>query len=121
MKPAGRRQKGSRVERQIVAILAAAGIPSRRVVMSGAAARYDSRLRGDVDVGVMPEGAPLFRSEVKARNKGQGFSVLENWLGDNDILFLKRDRTTPFVAMSMEVFLQLMKVYWNDARRNNHE
>ena len=112
MKAAGRRQKGSRVEREIATKLTEAGIPARRVVMSGAAARYDERLTGDVDVGVMPDGNPLFTSEVKARRDGAGFKVLEGWLGDNDLLVLRRDRADPFVAMPWATFIRLMHSHY---------
>lgn len=112
VKAAGRRQKGSRVEREIAKKLSAAGIPSRRVVMSGAAARYDERLSGDVDIGVLHDGRALFTAEVKARKDGAGFKTLEGWLGDNDLLVLRRDRQDPMVTMNWRTFIELMGEYW---------
>lgn len=114
MRPGGSKQKGSRVEREIARKLTEAGIPARRVVMSGAAARYDSRLSGDVDIGVLPDDRALFTAEVKARRDGAGFKVLEGWLGDNDMLILRRDRATPFVAMPWATFIELMECYYQD-------
>lgn len=123
MKPAGRRQKGSRVEREIAQRLTDAGIPSRRVVMSGAAARYDPRLAGDVDIGVLSDDRSLFTAEVKARKNGAGFATLEGWLGDNDMLVLRRDRADPFVAMPWTTFIELMRTYYElEPRRiDTHE
>ena len=109
MKAAGRKQKGSRVEREIAKKLTDAGIPSRRVVMSGAAARYDVRLKGDVDIGLLPTGDSLLTAEVKARRDGAGFKVLEGWLGDNQVLILRKNNTDPFVAMRWEVFVDLLR------------
>lgn len=117
MKAAGKRQKGSRVEREIKARCEEAGIPARRVVMSGAAARYDERLAGDVDIGVLPNGRALFTSEIKARKNGAGFKVMEDWLGDNDLLILRRDNTKPFVAMSWDTFIELMQCYYEEELR----
>ncbi len=114
MKPGESKPTGSRVEREIAKKLSAAGVPARRVVMSGAAARYDPRLAGDVDVGVLPNGQALFTAEVKARRDGAGFKVLEGWLGDNDLLILRRDRSDPFVAMPWATFIELMRCYYDD-------
>jgi hypothetical protein len=82
--------------------------------MSGAAARYDERLTGDVDVGVLSNGQQLFTAEVKARRDGAGFKVLEGWLGDNDLLVLRRDRADPFVAMPWTTFIALMQCYYEE-------
>ena len=109
MKAAGRKQKGSRVEREVAKLLTEGGVPSRRIVMSGAAERYDPRLKGDVDVGILPTGDSLLTAEVKARRDGAGFKVLEGWLSENDLFILRRDRTTPFVAMNWEVFMDLVR------------
>ncbi len=114
MKAAGSKQKGSRVEREIAKKLTAAGIPARRVVMSGAAARYDERLAGDVDVGVLSNGNALFTAEVKARKDGAGFKVLEQWLGNNDLLVLRRNNADPFVAMPWATFVDLMQCYYEE-------
>ena len=82
--------------------------------MSGAAARYDPRLTGDVDIGVLPADGSLFTAEVKARKEGAGFAVLERWLGSNEVLILRRDRATPFVAMNWEVFVDLVRCRYEE-------
>ena len=38
-------------------------------------------------------------SEVKARASGEVFKTLESWLGENDVLFLIRDRAEPLVVL----------------------
>jgi hypothetical protein len=41
------------------------------------------------------DAAP-FVAEVKARKNGSGFAQLEKWLGEYQVLFLRRDRADPF-------------------------
>jgi len=50
-----------------------------------------------------PEAAPLV-SEVKTRGNGEGFTMLERWLGDADILFLRRDRPEPLVVLPWRIW-----------------
>lgn len=114
----GAKAKGSRVEREIAQKLTDAGIPSRRVVMSGAAARYDPRLSGDVDIGVLPDDRALFSAEVKARRNGEGFKTLEGWLGNCDMLILRRNNAQPFVAMPWGTFIDLMGEYYEAEMRD---
>jgi Holliday junction resolvase len=91
------RDKGARIEREIVAAHTELGVKGERVPLSGAA-----RYRGngaDVDLYVFgPDAAPLV-CEVKARASGEGFATLERWLGDADALFLRRDRAEPLVVL----------------------
>jgi Holliday junction resolvase len=101
MKPAGRRQKGSRVERELVARHLECGIPAKRVPLSGAQAGW----KGDIRVG------EYLVAEVKARANGEGFATLEKWLGDNALLFLKRDRRQPMVVVEWETYLRLVKAW----------
>lgn len=95
------KRKGSRVEREIVRMHQDAGIVATKVPLSGALEGFP----GDIVV------ADHFGGEVKARKNGAGFSTLERWLGDLDILFLKRDRQKPFVAMPWKTYELLMKAW----------
>ncbi len=108
--PNNRKAKGSRVEREIVQALHGAGIPARKVPLSGALkwqkASKDGDLTGDLVIG--PEAREL-RAEVKARKDGAGFAVLERWLGDLDVLVLKRNRAQPFVALPWDRFVALLR------------
>lgn len=95
------RRKGGRVEREIVNALKAAGIPAERVPLSGAAG---GSYCGDVVV------ASRWRAEVKARKSGAGFKVLEDWLGDNDLLVLKRNNRDPMVLVNWPLAKALLLV-----------
>ena len=93
------RRKGNRVEREIVRMLNGAGIPARRVPLSGACEGFE----GDIVIG---DG---YKAEVKARKSGEGFKQIDAWLGAKDFLFLKRDRGTPTVVMPWEMFVELAR------------
>lgn len=60
-----------------------------------------------------------FVAEVKARANGEGFKTIERWLGENDMLFLRRDRRPPLVVLPWNIYLQLMKVYIVDTQLVN--
>lgn len=93
------KQKGSRIEREIVHLHTAIGIPAERIPLSGAAG---GSFTGDVIIGDL-------RAEVKARANGDGFKTLEGWLGKNDLLFLRRDRQQPLVVMPWAIYESLIK------------
>jgi len=76
------------------------GVDAERVPLSGAAG---GSYTGDVII------LGTFRSEVKARKSGSGFVTLEKWMGDNDLLFLRRDNALPMVCMTWEVYSRLIK------------
>jgi hypothetical protein len=92
------RSKGLRAEREIVHLCRDAGFEAHRVPLSGAVREYP----GDL----MIDG---LRAEVKARGNGSGFSLLERWLGKNDLLFLRRDRSEPMVVLSWTTWARLAK------------
>jgi Holliday junction resolvase len=102
------RDKGARIEREIVAAHVGLGIKAERVPLSGAS-RYQGN-GSDVDLYAFgPDGAPLV-CEVKARASGEGFATLERWLGENDALFLRRDRTDPLVVLPWRVWVRLVSM-----------
>ena len=45
---------------------------------------------------------------MKARSTGAGFATLERWLGENDVLFLRRDRQEPIVVLPTRVWFGLL-------------
>jgi hypothetical protein len=45
---------------------------------------------------------------VKARALGEGFAILERWLGDFDALFLRRDRADPLVVLPRRRWARLL-------------
>lgn len=103
------RRKGGVVEREIVNRHLEIGIDAERYPLSGA-----SRFRGqghDIDVYALgPRGdtAPL-AGEVKGRKGADGFRLLERWLGDNDMLFLRRNRSDPLVVLPWRIWQRLLK------------
>ena len=103
--------KGTRVENLIVSLHNEAGVDAERVPLSGS---LGGKYSGDLVIGGID--SPIFRGEVKARKTGNGFSTLEGWLEGNDILYLKRDRRQPFVAMTWDVYEELIKVYVKSIR-----
>jgi Holliday junction resolvase len=99
------RDKGARVEREFVNMHKTAGIHAERVPMSGASAYTH-----DADIDVYAFGkdeAPLI-CEVKARKNGAGFKTIEDWLGENDALFLKRNNAEPMVVVPWRVWQRLV-------------
>lgn len=104
---ASQRNKGARTERGIVTALRDAGIPAERVPLSGAA-RYQGN-GADLDWYARGKDAAPLVCEVKARANGEGFAVLERWLGDHDALILKRDRQEPLVVLPWRVALEFLK------------
>ena len=100
------RDKGARVEREMVDRHKAIGVHAARVPLSGAAG---GRFSGDVDVYAFgPDTAPLV-GEVKARKGGAGFATLERWLGENDLIFLRRDRADPMVVLPWSTWERIVK------------
>lgn len=99
------RRKGTRVENKLKDMLVAAGIQCRRQPDSGAFGTLTNQqdLTGDLFIG------GRYRAEVKARKTGAGFKTLEGWMGDNDFLFLVRDRQTPMVCMTWERYVELQR------------
>lgn len=96
------RDKGKRVELEIVHRHRDLGIDAERVPLSGASG---GRFTGDI---VIDQGGSTLRAEVKARADGAGFKQLETWLGDNDLLFLRRDRAEPMVLLTWRTYADLI-------------
>lgn len=92
-------RRGSRIEREVVALHREAGLEAERTPLSGA---LGGDLAGDVIV------ARRLRAEVKARAKGDGFRTLERWLGANDLLFLRRNGCAPLVVMDFALYARLL-------------
>jgi Holliday junction resolvase len=99
-------RKGYRIEREIVDKHLEIGVRCERVPLSGA-----SHFRGsghDVDLYAFGDTEPL-KAEVKARNNGQGFTMLEKWLDGSDLLFLRRDHADPLVVLPWSVYQRFLK------------
>jgi hypothetical protein len=83
-------------------------VHAERVPLSGAA-RYQGGCH-DVDVYAFGKDAAPLVAEVKARANGEGFATLERWLGENDALFLRRDRAEPIVVLPWRVWVRFLTV-----------
>lgn len=99
------RDKGARVEREMVDRHKAIGIHAARVPLSGAAG---GRFSGDVDIHAFGKDAAPLVGEVKARKNGAGFATLERWLADNDLILLRRDRADPLVVLPWSTWERLV-------------
>jgi Holliday junction resolvase len=101
------RRKGGRIEREIVALHRALGVHAERYPLSGA-----SRFRGaghDVDVYAFGRDEAPLVAEVKARKSGGGFVQLERWLGEFDLLFLRRNNADPLVVLPWRIWRRLLE------------
>jgi hypothetical protein len=106
MSGARHRRKGDRIERELVERHRAIGVYAERYPLSG-----QSRFRGSGhDVDLYPFGrdeAPLV-AEVKARKNGAGFTTLDRWLGEFDLLVLRRNNTDPLVVLPWRTWAALL-------------
>lgn len=93
------RQKGNRVEREVVKQLQGAGLDAKRVPLSGSAAGYPG------DVCVKLKGRELC-VEVKAR---ADFKTLYGWLQGRDALVLKADRREPLIVIRLQDLLDILE------------
>ena len=100
------RRKGVERERALVNLHRKLGIHAERVPLSGAT-RYQGGGH-DIDVYPFGEDAGALNAELKARGSGEGFKTLESWLGENDLLFLWRDRQQPLVVLPWRVWEQIL-------------
>lgn len=101
------RRKGADIEREIVDRHQEIGVHAERYPLSGA-----SRFRGqghDIDVYAFGTDECPLVAEVKGRKGADGFRMLERWLDDNDVLFLRRSRSEPFAVLPWRVWERLLK------------
>ncbi len=92
------RRKGDRLEREIVKRLEAAGIPAKRVPLSGSARGYP----GDVLATMAGRDHVL---ECKSR---RDFATLYTWLEHRDGLILKADRKEALMVLRLADFLKVL-------------
>lgn len=109
-----RKAKGTRIEHEVKKMLCAAGVPTRRVIGSGAHGWRDERLVGDLQIGLCGAHSAewLLTGEVKGRKKFNN-KQFEAWLGDNDLLFLREDGDKePRVYMPWKTFQALVYAFY---------
>jgi hypothetical protein len=101
------RDKGNRIERELVERHKALGVHAERYPLSGA-----SRFRGsghDIDLYIFGKDEAPAIAECKARKSGGGFTTLERWLGEYDLLVLRRDHADPLVVLPWSTWARLLK------------
>lgn len=94
------RDKGLRIERQIVNSLQDWGYAAERIPLSGAAG---GRYTGDVSVPVLGMDMTL---EVKGR--ATGFAQPYKWLEGADALIMKADRKEPLLVIPLKLAAELI-------------
>jgi hypothetical protein len=100
------RRKGNRIESEVVEAHKKIGIKAERYPLSGA-----SKFRGsghDVDIYAFGGDEAPIVAEVKSRKKGKGFVQLEKWLGEYDLLILKRNNAEPMVLLPWRIWARLL-------------
>lgn len=110
------KDKGNRVEREIVKLHRDMGVRCQRVPLSGLMEGYS----GDLVVR-LPDGDSL-TGEVKARRRAEGWITLKRWLGEKALLFLKEDGQKPLVLMPWDTYqnLALGRHEWGWELRRKH-
>jgi len=106
MSGARHRQKGHRIERELVERHRDLGIHAERYPLSGA-----SRFRGsghDVDIYAFGRDQAPLVAEVKGRKNGAGFVTLESWLSDFDALFVRRTNADPLVVLPWRIWVRIL-------------
>jgi hypothetical protein len=100
------RGKGIRIEREIVELHKRMDVFAERVPLSGAS-RYQGN-GADVDIYPFGRDEKSLKAEIKGRANGAGFTMLERWLANYDMLFLRRDRQEPLVVLPWSTYQRLM-------------
>ena len=96
------KRKGDNFEREVKEFHRQLGVPCERTYLASQEGRNDP---GDLKIGEEIKG------ECKARKSGSGFTVLERWMGDNDILFLRRDRKEMLVCMNADLYSKMISLW----------
>lgn len=95
------RDKGLRMEREIVHAFQEAGLHCERVPLSGAAG---GKFAGDISFAARSRD---WTAEVKAR--ADGFAKIYDWLGSNDALFIRRDRDRWLAVVPLSTLIEVLK------------
>jgi Holliday junction resolvase len=101
------RDKGGRIEREIVQRHLDVGIHAERYPSSGA-----THFRGsghDLDLYPFGRDETPIVAEVKSRKNGSGFAQLERWLDEYDALFLRRNHADPLVLLPWRTWVALLE------------
>jgi Holliday junction resolvase len=103
------KRRGTEFENTIVRKLAEKGIPAERVPLSGS---IGGKYSDDIDL--FPETEHKYKAECKKRKNGEGFKVIENWIGDLTTLFIGRNRKPPMVVLTWAHYVELLEAWAYD-------
>lgn len=95
------RDKGCRIEREVVKAFLEANIPALRIPLSGAARGF----KNDVLI------SGVYSGECKSRKNGVGFATLTDWKGDADILFLHQNHKPIHCYLTLDLLISLMHLH----------
>ena len=93
------KQKGTRFERECVKLHTDLEVRAERVPLSGAVEGFKGDIRVYLD-------STKFTGECKVG--ANRFASIYNYIADNDLLFIKRDRDVPLVCMTLEMYKYLL-------------
>jgi hypothetical protein len=93
------RDKGNRLERELVNLLQRAGIAAERIPLSGSAG---GKFAGDISIPVLGVDRCC---ECKVR--GKGFGQLYTWLRDRDLLIIRADRRELLVIIPLRLAIEI--------------
>jgi hypothetical protein len=99
------RDKGNRLERQLVRLLQEAGFAAERVPLSGGAG---GRFAGDLSIPLLGVDR---RVECKAR--ANGFKELQRWLKGADLLIVRSDYSQPLVIVPFRLAIEIARAAEN--------
>lgn len=99
------RDKGARIEREVVNRHLAIGVAAKRVPLSGAMSAYT----GGHDVDLYPFGKNSGAIVCEVKSGKQIPTTITKWLGENDALFLRPDRADPMVVLPWRVWERLCR------------
>lgn len=94
------KRKGSGFEREVVAFLQSRGIAAERVPLSGAV--KGGSFEGDINCPVRQQDWKL---ECKRRKRG--FSTLYGYMGNNNAVIIRDDKTEALVVLRLKDFAEL--------------
>lgn len=97
------KDKGRRLETQVVDLLTSAGIPAERVPLSGG---IGNKYSDDVVIGSIDSP----QARVECKNRESLAEYLWDYLDPVDYLVLKKNHKKPLVVMDFERFVALISV-----------
>jgi len=99
------KRKGSRVENEVIRLHLECGLVAAHITRQAARGGLAPPTLQDAQGDLIVLG--VLCAEVKARKDGQGFKTLANWLGENDLIFLKQNYREPLVVMPWKTYALL--------------